>query len=121
MGIAPINILIANAHRPSVLAKFATLAVHGALWLVRESLKSIANGDTVFAPDPSTIFNTSDQSAAVQELRDLTDEQRNDMFVAGFRGMAHTGPQNQFELLLARDPAVLQEAFAESWNAIANE
>lgn len=75
----------------------------------------------MFDPDPKTIFVTKDRPAAVQELRDLTDEQRNDMFIAGFRSIPHTGPQNQFELLLARDPDALLKAFAVRWNAVANE
>lgn len=116
-----IAILFPAARRPFMLAKFAELAVDGALWLVRESQKAVANGVTVFDPDPNTIFDTKDQPAAVHELRDLTDGQRNDMFIAGFRAMPHTGPQNQFELLLARDPNALLEAFAARWNAVANE
>jgi hypothetical protein len=75
----------------------------------------------MFDPDPNTIFDTRDQPAAVQELRDLTDEQRTDMFIAAFRNMPHTGSQNQFELLLTRDPEVLLKAFAARWNAVANE
>jgi hypothetical protein len=121
MPTPPINMLLPAARRPFMLAKFAELAVDGALWLVRESQKSIANGAAVFDPDPNTIFDTRDRPAAAQELRDLTDEQRTDVFIAGFRNMPHTGPQNQFELLLARDPAALLKAFAARWNAVANE
>lgn len=120
MATAPTNILLPTARAPEILATFAYLAVDGALWLVRESQMAIARRDAVFDPDPKNIFDrTVDNLGAIRALRDLTPEQRSDLFIAGFRLTPHTGPQIQFELLLARDRGVLVAAFEGRWTTVA--
>ena len=78
---------------------FADFAIESALWLVRESMDAIAN-QTDFDPDPENCFRVLGRLPAIRELQDLTEEQRHDMFVEGFRHIPN-GANETFELLLA--------------------
>jgi hypothetical protein len=103
------------------LEHFADMAVTAALWLVRESLDAIAN-KTAFDPDPNNRFRVLGRPPAVRVLRDLTEDQRHDMFVEGFRNLGNIGGmENAFELLLSRHNEMLWEAFRMRWNTIAND
>lgn len=98
---------------------FADIAVDAAIWLVRESLDAIAN-KTAFDPDPDNCFRVLGRRPAVRELRDLTVDQRHDMFIEGFRRIPN-GAQDAFELLLSHHKDMLWEAFRARWNTIANQ
>lgn len=98
---------------------FAEFAVESALWLVRESMDAIAN-KTDFDPDPENCFRVLGRLPAIRELKGLTEEQRHDMFVEGFRHIPN-GAQEAFELLLASHKALLWEGFRQYWNVVADE
>ncbi len=98
---------------------FAEFAIESALWLVRESMDAIAN-KTDFDPDPANCFRVLGRLPAIRELKDLTEEQRHDLFVEGFRRV-HNGAQEAFELLLTQSKELLWEAFRKRWNVVANE
>lgn len=98
---------------------FAEFAVEAALWLVRESMDAVAN-KTDFDPDPKNCFRVLGRLPAIRELRDLTEEQRHDMFVEGFRHIPN-GAEEAFELLLAEHKPLLWEGFRQRWNVVANE
>ena len=51
---------------------------------------------------------------------DLTEEQRHDLFVEGFRHMPN-GAEEAFELLLAEHKSLLWAGFRQRWNVVANE
>lgn len=102
------------------LEHFADMAVTAALWLVRESLDAIAN-KTAFDPDPNNLYRMFGRPPAVRVLRDLTEDQRHDMFVEGFRNLGNIGGmENAFELSLSRYKEMMWEAFRTRWNSIAN-
>ena len=98
---------------------FAEFAIEAALWLVRESMDAIAN-KTDFDPDPEDCFRVLGRLPAIRELNELTEEQRHDMFVEGFRRIPN-GAQETFELLLATNRELLWEGFRQRWNVVANE
>ena len=98
---------------------FAEFAIESALWLVRESMDAIAN-KTDFDPDPKNCFRVLGRLPAIGELRDLTEEQRYDIFVEGFRHIPN-GAQEAFELLLTEHKPLLWDAFRQRWNVVANE
>jgi hypothetical protein len=98
---------------------FAEFAIEAALWLVRESMDAIAN-KTDFDPDPEDCFRVLGRLPAIRELNELTEEQRHDMFVEGFRHIPN-GAQEAFELLLTDHKALLWEGFRQRWNVVANE
>lgn len=98
---------------------FAEFAIESALWLLRESMDAIAN-KTDFDPDPENCFRVLGRLPAIRQLRELTEEQRHDMFVEGFRHVPN-GAHEAFELLLARHKALLWEGFRQRWNVVANE
>lgn len=98
---------------------FADFAIESALWLVRESMDAIAN-QTDFDPDQENCFRVLGRLPAIRELQDLTEEQRHDMFVEGFRHMPN-GANETFELLLAEHKPLLWQAFRQRWNVVANE
>ena len=98
---------------------FAEFAIESALWLVRESMDAIAN-KTDFDPDPKNCFRVLGRLPAIRELRDLTEEQRYDIFVEGFRHIPN-GAQEAFELLLTEHKPLLWDAFRQRWNVVANE
>ncbi|KQT25086.1 hypothetical protein ASG57_21625 [Bradyrhizobium sp. Leaf396] len=99
--------------------RFAEFAIEAALWLVRESMDAIAK-KTDFDPDPANCFRVLGRLPAIRELKDLTEEQRHDLFVEGFRRV-HNGAQEAFELLLTQSKELLWEAFRKRWNVVANE
>ncbi|WP_061022070.1 hypothetical protein [Bradyrhizobium sp. CCH5-F6] len=98
---------------------FANFAVEAALGLVLASIDAIAN-KTDFAPDPESCFRVLGRLPAIRQLRELTEEQRHDMFVEGFRRIPN-GAQETFELLLATNRELLWEGFRQRWNVVANE
>jgi len=98
---------------------FAEFAIEAALWLVRESMDAIAN-KTDFDPDQEDCFRVLGRLPAIRELNELTEEQRHDMFVEGFRHIPN-GAQEAFELLLTDHKALLWEGFRQRWNVVANE
>ena len=98
---------------------FAEFAIEAALWLVRESMDAIAN-KTDFDPDQEDCFRVLGRLPAIRELNELTEEQRHDMFVEGFRHITN-GAQEAFELLLTDHKALLWEGFRQRWNVVANE
>jgi hypothetical protein len=98
---------------------FADFAIESALWLVRESMDAIAN-QTDFDPDPENCFRVLGRLPAIRELQDLTEEQRHDMFVEGFRHIPN-GANETFERLLAEHKPLLWQAFRQRWNAVASE
>ncbi|WP_375791108.1 hypothetical protein ACE102_03725 [Bradyrhizobium sp. vgs-9] len=108
-----------NTILPMRVETFAEFAVESALWLVRESMDAIAN-ETEFDPDPENCFRVLGRLPAIRELRDLTEEQRHDMFVEGFRHIPN-GAHEAFELLLAEHKPLLWEGFRQPWNVVANE
>lgn len=102
------------------LEHFADMAVTAALWLVRESLDAVAN-KTAFDPDPSNIYRVLGRPPAVRVLDDLTEDQRHDMFVEGFRNLGNPGGMDKaFELSLSHYKEMLWEALRTRWNSIAN-
>jgi hypothetical protein len=104
---------------PMAMEKYAQIAILGAIWLVRESLNAVQN-KTSFNPDPDNCFAVLGNAPAIRDLRDLTEEQRFDMFVEGFRSLPDTGAQTTFENLLNSHKEWLLEALRERWNALAN-
>lgn len=98
---------------------FAEFAIEAALWLVRESIDAIAN-KTEFDPNPENCFKVLGRLPAIRQLEDLTEEQRHDMFVEGFRHIPN-GAQETFELLLTHHKALLWESFRQRWSLVANE
>ncbi|MEW6639399.1 MAG: hypothetical protein AB1586_02770 [Pseudomonadota bacterium] len=104
---------------PMSVEHFADTAIDAAIWLVRESLDAIAN-KTAFDPDPENCFKVLGGPPAVRELRDLTEDQRHDMFIEGFRRIPH-GAHQAFELLLSHHKEMLWEAFRARWSVIANQ
>lgn len=100
-------------------ATFADLAVEAGLWLVLESIDAIAN-KTDFDPDPTNYLKLFGRLPAIRQLRELTEDQRHDVFVEGFR-RAPNGMQAVFELLLANRKELLWEAFRKRWNVVDNE
>ncbi|MGY4329444.1 hypothetical protein ACVWWG_003861 [Bradyrhizobium sp. LB7.2] len=108
-----------NTILPMRVETFAEFAVEAALWLVRESMNAIAN-KTDFDPDPDKCFRVLRRLPAIRELCDLTEEQRHDMFVEGFRHIPN-GAQDTFELLLVKHKALLWEGFRQRWNVVAKE
>ena len=98
---------------------FAEFAVESALWLVRESMDAVAN-KTDFDPDPENCFRVLGRLPAIRELEDLTEEQRHNIFVEGFRRIPN-GAQETFELLLAKHKALLWEGFRQRWDVISSE
>jgi hypothetical protein len=108
-----------NTILPMSVERFADIAIDAAIWLVRESLEAVAN-KTAFDPDPENCFRVLGRPPAVRELRDLTEDQRHDMFIEGFRRIPN-GAQNAFELLLSNHKEMLWEAFRARWSAISNE
>jgi hypothetical protein len=98
---------------------FADIAIDAALWLVREAMDAIAN-QTAFDPDPENCFKVLGRLPAIRQLRDLTEEQRHDLFVEGFRRI-HAGAEATFELLLANHKELLWEGFRNRWNEVKNE
>lgn len=98
---------------------FADFAVEAALWLVRESMDAIAN-QTDFDPDPENCFRVLGRLPAIHQLRELTEDQRHDVFVEGFRCVPN-GAQNTFELLLANHKELLWEGFRKRWKVVGNE
>ena len=99
--------------------RFAEFAIEAALWLVRESMDAIAN-KTDFDPDPANCFRVLGRLPAIRELQGLTEEQRHDMFVEGFRRIPN-GAQETFELLLTQSKELLWEGFRKRWNLVSNE
>jgi hypothetical protein len=63
---------------------FADTAINAGLRLVQESQEAIAN-KTAFDPDTENCFKVFGRLPAVRVLRDLTEDQRHDMFIEGFR------------------------------------
>lgn len=108
-----------NTILPMRVESFAEFAVEAALWLTRESMDAIAN-KTDFDPDPENCFRVLGRLPAIRELEDLTEEQRHEMFVEGFRHIPN-GAQETFELLLSKHKALLWEAFRHYWNVVADE
>lgn len=108
-----------NTIFPMRVETFAEFAVESALWLVRESMDAIAN-KTDFDPDPENCFRVLGRLPAIRQLEDLTEEQRHDMFVEGFRHIPN-GAQETFELLLANHKTLLWESFRQYWNVVADE
>jgi hypothetical protein len=108
-----------NTILPMPVENFADIAIDAALWLVLESQEAIAN-KTAFDPDPENCFKVFGRLPAVRVLRDLSEDQRHDMFIEGFRRIPH-GAQQAFELLLSHHTEMLWEGFRTRWNAIANE
>ncbi|MBN9041752.1 MAG: hypothetical protein BGP05_03935 [Rhizobiales bacterium 62-47] len=100
-------------------ATFADLAVEAGLWLVLESIDAIAN-KTDFDPDPEKCFRVLGRLPAIRQLRELTEDQRHDMFVEGFRRVSNCA-QDAFELLLANQKELLWEALRKRWNVVDNE
>ncbi|WP_420967124.1 hypothetical protein [Bradyrhizobium sp. B120] len=98
---------------------FANFAVDAALWLVRESMDAIAN-KTDFDPDPENCFRVLGRLPAIRQLRDLTEDQRHDMFIEGFRHIPN-GAQETFELLLTHHRELLWEGLRKRWNVVADE
>lgn len=98
---------------------FAESAVEAALWLVRESIDAVANM-TDFDPDPAKCFQVLGRLPAIRHLEGLTEEQRQDMFVEGFRHLLN-GAQGPFELLLANHKDLLWEGFRQRWNVVVDE
>jgi hypothetical protein len=98
---------------------FAGFAIEAALWLVRESIDAIAN-ETDFDPDPETCFRVLGRLPAIRQLRELTEDQRHDIFVEGFRRILN-GAQHTFELLLANHKDLLWEGFRKHWKVVGNE
>jgi hypothetical protein len=87
---------------------------------VCESLDAIAN-KTAFDPDPDSRFRVLGGPPAVRVLRDLTEDQRHDMFVEGFRNVCNVGGmESAFKLLLSHHKEMLWEAFQMRWNTIAS-
>jgi hypothetical protein len=82
-------------------------------------MDAVAN-KTDFDPDPENCFRVWGRLPAIRELENLTEEQRHDMFVEGFRHIPN-GAQETFELLLANHKALLWEGFRQRWNVISNE
>lgn len=112
------NNLYPNVVLPMPPDYYADIAIEAALWLVRESRDAIAN-KIDFAPDPANYFSTFGRLPAIRELEDLTEEQRFDMFVDGFRSFPD-GAQHAFEeLLTARREALLQ-SFRGCWKVVAD-
>lgn len=104
---------------PMRVERFAEFAIESALWLVRESMDAIAN-KTDFDPDPETCFRVLGRLPAIRQLEELTEEQRHDMFVEGFRRIPN-GAQETFELLLSRHKEMLWEGFRQRWSLVADE
>ena len=104
---------------PMRVEAFADFAVEAAIWLVRESMDAIAN-EIDFAPDPENCFRMLGRLPAIRELEELTEDQRRDMFVEGFRRIPN-GAQASFELLLTDHAALLWEGFRQRWITVANE
>jgi hypothetical protein len=102
------------------LHHFADMAVTAALWLVRESMDATAN-KTAFDPDPIYRFRLADRLPEALVLHDLTEDQRHDMFVEGFRNLGNPGGmENAFELSLSHHKEMLWEAFRARWSRIVN-
>jgi hypothetical protein len=104
---------------PMAIEQYADIAIDAALWLDRESLDAIAN-KTKFDPNPENCFKVLGRRPAVRSLRDLTEDQRHDMFIEGFRNL-RTGAEGTFEALLADHRELLFDGFRQRWNAIVNE
>jgi hypothetical protein len=104
---------------PMRVEAFAEFAIESALWLVQESMNAIAN-KTDFDPDPHNCFRVLGRLPAIRQLKELTEEQRHDMFVEGFRHIPN-GAQDTFELLLTNHRALLRRGFQQRWNVVANE
>lgn len=102
---------------PMRVESFAEFAVEAALWLTRESMDAIKN-KTDFDPDPENCFRVLGRLPAIRQLRDLTENQRHDMFIEGFRRIPN-GAQEVFELLLTNHKELLWEGFRQRWNAVA--
>jgi len=114
------NLPLGNNTLPPFLgATFADLAIEAALWLVLESIDAIAN-QTDFDPDPEKCFRVLGRLPAIRQLRELTEDQRHDMFVEGFRRIPDVA-QHAFELLLVNDKERLWQGFRKRWNVVANE
>ena len=104
---------------PMRVETFAEFGIEAALWLVRESIDAIAN-KTKFDPNPENCFKVLGRLPAIRQLEDLTEEQRHDMFVEGFRHIPN-GAQETFELLLTNHKGLLWEGFRQRWNVVARE
>jgi len=104
---------------PMRVETFAEFAIEAALWLVRESMDAIAN-KTDFDPDSENCFRVLGRLPAIRQLKELTEAQRYDMFVEGFRHIPN-GAQETFELLLTNHKGLLWEGFRQWWNVVANE
>ncbi|MGY3602771.1 MULTISPECIES: hypothetical protein [unclassified Bradyrhizobium] len=98
---------------------FADFAVEAALGLVLASIDAIAN-QTDFDPDPESCFRVLGRLPAIRQLRELTEDQRHDMFVEGFRRIPN-GAQDTFEILLTSHKELLWEGLRKRWNVVANE
>ena len=108
-----------NTMPPMRVETFAEFAIESALWLVRESMDAIAN-KTDFDPDPENCFRVLGRLPAIRQLEELTEEQRHDMFVEGFRRIPN-GAQETFELLLSHHKEMLWEGFRQRWSLVADE
>jgi hypothetical protein len=104
---------------PMPVEAFADFAVEAAIWLVHEAMDAIAN-QTTFDPNPENCFKVLGRLPGIRSLGDLTEEQRFDMFVEGFRRIPG-GAQAAFELLLSHHQEMLREALQMKWSKVANE
>jgi hypothetical protein len=116
MPATPTSVL-PNTCTALMFAEFAELAVEGAIWLNMEALR-VACDDPKLGIDNISLILIEDRTMTIRDLNDLADEQRNDMFIAGFRNMPHTASQFHFELLLSLHPNILREAFQERWKVV---
>lgn len=101
------------------LRQIADIAVETALRIVEEAMEATALGRE-FSLDPENRFKVIGRLPFIRELKQLSEEQRQDLFVYGFRSNPHAA-QDAFERLLIEERDRLWGAFRDRWNAVANE
>jgi hypothetical protein len=95
----------------------AEIAVEAALALMQQAMEATANG-TDFTLDPERRFKVVGRLPFIRELQQLSEEQRHDLFVYGFRSNPHDA-QADFERLLIEENGRLRKAFRDRWKVVA--
>lgn len=97
------------------MEKYAEIAIDGGIWLVGELLAQGCRSGQGFVPDLRYAYKARHQETAIIELRQVGEELRHRVFIAGFLMLPDNGAQGTFRRLLVTHGTMLHEAFRIEW------
>lgn len=97
------------------IAKFAEIAIDGAIWLTGEYLSQGRQINSTLLLNHAYIHKPRHAEVAIAALNRANQNLRHRIFVEGFRKLPESGTHGTFESLLTMHWEMLEEAFRTEW------